>query len=98
MGLLGIAGVENMANDFDQFPLYDTLVKAGTNKMDQIWVSALATFFQNLTGYLTQNGMLIPQLTTDQRDQIDNPQNGQLIYNTTLGTAQYFKAGAWTSI
>lgn len=87
-----------MANDFDEFPTYDPLIKQGTNKMSDVWSTFMASFFQNLVGYLTQNGMLIPPLTTAQRDAIDTPQNGQLIYNTTLGTAQYFKAGSWVSI
>lgn len=86
-----------MANDFDEFPLYDSLVKKDGIHMSDIWVSFIATFYQNLIGYLTQNGLLIPQVTTDQRKQIQTPQNGQMIYNTTLGTAQYFKEGSWIS-
>lgn len=86
-----------MAQDFDQFPLYDPLIKRGTLQMSDIWIGSISTFYMNLIGYLTQNGILMPMLTTVQRDQIQSPQNGQLIYNTTLGTAQYFKAGAWVS-
>jgi hypothetical protein len=86
-----------MANDFDQFPLYDPLIKKYTEKMADTWVSFMATFYQNIVGYLTQNGILLPNLTTTQRDAIVSPQGGQMIYNTTLGTAQYFKAGVWTS-
>jgi hypothetical protein len=51
----------------------------------------------NLIGYLTAGGILMPQVTTEQRDALQNVKNGQMIYNTTLGTAQYFKAGVWTS-
>lgn len=86
-----------MANDFDEFPLYDPLVKAENNKMADGWVGAMSNFYQNLIGYLTQYGMLMPLLTTTQRDSIQTPQNGQLIYNTTLNSAQYFKNGSWTS-
>lgn len=86
-----------MANDFDQFPLYDPLIKKGTDKMSDIWIGSMSTFYMNLIGYLTQNGILMPQLTTAQRNALQSPQNGQMIYNTTLGTAQYFKAGAWVS-
>lgn len=86
-----------MSNDFDQFPLYDPLVKSGTNKMSDVWIGSLATFFQTLITYLTQGGIMLPQLTTSQRDNLQNVTNGQMIYNTSLGTAQYFKAGAWTS-
>lgn len=86
-----------MANDFDEFPLYDPLTKKGTDYMASNWVDFMATFYMNLIGYLTQNGILLPQVTTAQRDAIQTPQNGQMIYNTTLGSAQYFKAGTWTS-
>ena len=86
-----------MATDFDQFPLYDPLVKKGTDKLSDIWVGSMSTFYMNLIGYLTQGGILMPQVTTAQRDALQNVQNGQMIYNTTLGTAQYFKAGVWTS-
>jgi hypothetical protein len=86
-----------MANNFDEFPLYDPLVKKGSIYMSDIWVDFMATFYQNLIAYITQNGFMLPHLTTVQRDAIIGPQNGQMIYNTTLGSAQYFKAGSWSS-
>lgn len=86
-----------MANDFDQFPLYDPLVRSDSNKMSSLWQDFMATFYMNLIAYLTSGGVLLPQLTTAQRDDLQNVQNGQMIYNTSLGTAQYFKAGTWTS-
>lgn len=86
-----------MANDFDELPFYDELVEQDTLMMSNVWISALATQYMNLIGYLTQGGILLPQLTTAQRDGLMSPQNGQMIYNTDLGSAQYFKAGAWTS-
>ncbi len=86
-----------MANDFDQFPLYDPLLKSGTNKMSEVWTDFMSTFYMNLIDYLTQGGIFLPPLTTTQRDNLLSPRNGQMIYNTTLDTAQYFKAGAWVS-
>jgi len=86
-----------MATDFDQFPVYDPLVDTRTGKLADIWVTAISTFYMNLIGYLTAGGIFLPQLTTAQRDKLQNVQNGQMIYNTTLGSAQYFKAGTWTS-
>lgn len=85
-----------MANDFDDFPVYDKIADPNGDLSFQ-WKNSLATFFVTLTGYLTQTGVLLPQVTTAQRDEILNPQNGQTIYNTTLGTAQYLKEGVWTS-
>ena len=89
-----------MANSFDEFPLYDPLVKRGGMYMSDQWVDSFATFYQNLIGYLTQNGVMLPQLTTAQRDAIIGPQFGQMIYNTSIGSAQYYKASSpntWSS-
>lgn len=86
-----------MANDFDEFPIYDPLIREESLKMSSIWQDFIATFYMNLIGYLTSGGILLPQLTTVQRNALLNVQNGQMIYNTTLGSAQYYKAGAWTS-
>lgn len=71
-----------MAADFDDFPLYDPLIEQNSQNMSNIWVASMSTFFQTLIGYLTQYGMLIPRLTTAQRDTIQSPQEGQMIYNT----------------
>ncbi len=86
-----------MANDFDQFPVYDPIVDQDSHNLSNIWVNSISTFYMNLIGYLSQNGIFLPQITTKERDEIDSPVNGQVIYNTTLGTAQYFKAGVWVS-
>ncbi len=86
-----------MSTDFDQFPLYDPLVSTATGKLTDIWVGSMSTFYMNLIGYLTAGGIFLPPLTTAQRDKLQNVKNGQMIYNTTLNTAQYFKAGAWAS-
>ena len=86
-----------MATDFDQFPLYDPVVKKENDKLSDIWVGSMSVFYMNLIGYLTAGGILMPQVTTAQRDALQNVQNGQMIYNTTVDSAQYFKAGVWTS-
>lgn len=88
-----------MANDFDQFPLYDALVKVGSLRMSDVWVSFMSTFYMNLIGYLSQNGIFLPQLTTAQRNAIQTPQNGQMIYNTSTNEIQVWQVktgtGAW---
>lgn len=86
-----------MALDLDQFPLYDPLVEIGTNKMSPIWRDFFSTFSQSLNGYLSQYGIFMPPVTTEQRNSINSPRNGQLIYNTTINSAQYYKNGTWTS-
>ncbi len=87
-----------MANDFDQFPVYDPLIKTGTNKLSDVWISFMSTFYMNLIAYLTQGGIMLPQLTTSQRNALINLQNGQTIYNTTLDTAQYYQVSSKTWI
>jgi hypothetical protein len=95
-----------MANDLDQLPVYDPITKGHSGFLSEIWLGAFSFLIQNLTGYLTQGGILLPQLTTEERDALQSVaqigglqgvQNGQMIYNTTLDTAQYFKAGSWVS-
>jgi len=87
-----------MANDFDQMPLYDKLVSDDHIHMSEIWKDYFATFFMDLTSYLSGSGIFPPQLTTAQRDARTSTRNGQLIYNTDLDSLQYLKAGVWTSI
>ena len=84
-----------MATSFDQFPVYDALVKDDSIHMSDVWVGSMSTFYQNLIQYMTQFGILVPQLTTDQRNSILAPQNGQMIYNTTTGTFQGYQSGNW---
>lgn len=85
-----------MAQEFNQFSTMDRVVDE-KGHFTRPWSGDMDTFYQTLIGYLTPYGMLLPPLTTAQRDSIQSPQNGQMIYNTTLGSAQYFKAGVWTS-
>jgi len=90
-----------MAADFDGPPIYDELVKPG-NLMSDIWIAWISTFGQTLAGYLGQYGMFVPQVTTAQRNTIQSPQLGQMIYNTTTNELQVWqiKAGnaLWRSV
>ena len=87
-------------NDIDMPPLYDTLTKENKEHLSNIWIGWLSTFYQTLISYITSGGIFLPQLTTEERDNLESPQFGQMIYNTTLGTAQYYKPGSpdsWVS-
>lgn len=84
-----------MAQDFDQFPLYDPLIKSGTVNMSDIWTDFMSTFYMNLISYLGQNGVFVPKLTSSQRDGIKTPQAGQMIYNTSTNAPQIYQNGAW---
>jgi hypothetical protein len=98
-----------MARDFDDFPTYDPVIKDQIY-LSNVWSDFMATFIESLQEYLTSFGIFIPVLTLEQRNEIQDPQEGQIIYvsdsNTpvTPRTAQLqiwqVKAGvaAWTVI
>lgn len=88
-----------MATDFDEFPLDDPILDASDKPIfSNIWRGSISTFFQSLIGYLSQNGIFVPKLTTDQRDAIQTPENGQMIYNTTINKFQGYENGAWANL
>lgn len=43
----------------------------------------------------TKDGLLLPRLTTIQRDSIQNPPEGLMIYNTTLHCVQAYQLSGW---
>lgn len=87
-----------MANSIDQLNYYDPLVRNNSNKMSEEWISQISSLIDVLTEYLQPYGIFAPQLTTDERNTIQSPVNGQIIYNTTLNKAQIFEAGAWVNL
>lgn len=80
-----------MANDFDRFPLDDQVIKSGTLYLSAVWVTSMATFWQNLVEYLSSMGFFLPNLTQAQIDTIQAPVNGQTLYNTTVDAPQFYQ-------
>jgi len=74
-----------MARDFDFFPTYDILVKDNVY-LSNIWSDFMATFVESLRQYLSSYGAFIPVLTLAQRDSIQTPQEGQMIYVSDANT------------
>ncbi len=74
-----------MSRDFDNFPTYDVLVKEKVY-LSNIWADFMATFVESLREYLSSNGAFIPRLTLAQRNEIQNPQEGQMIYVSDANT------------
>lgn len=40
-------------------------------------------------------GILVPRMSTTARNLIEDPANGLMIYNTSVGTFEFFRDGAW---
>ncbi len=70
-----------MARDFDFFPTYDILIKDQVY-LSNIWSDFMTSFVESLREYLTSFGAVIPNITLSQRDSIQDPQEGQMIYVT----------------
>lgn len=87
-----------MARNLDDFPIYDPVIKPGTNYLSGIWSDFFATFIQSLNEYLSQNGIFVPRITSERRDELQNVVNGQMIYNTTLEKFQGYENGAWANL
>lgn len=85
-----------MARDFDNFPTYDPIIKDKVY-LSSVWADFMATFVESLQGYLSQNGVFVPRLTTDERDALQDPQDGQLIYVSDTNELQIWN-GSWTVI
>lgn len=86
-----------MAVDFDQFPIYDVITQSG-DRMSGIWITSMSTFFQTIITYLTQYGVIMPPVTTDQRDSIGTPLEGQTITNSDRKKLQVYLNGGWQEI
>lgn len=70
-----------MARDFDNFPTYDPLVKDQVY-LSNVWSDFMATFVESLREYLSARGSFVPNITLAERDEIQEPQEGQMIYVT----------------
>lgn len=82
-----------MARDFDNFPTYDPVIKAGTLYLSSLWSDFMTTFIESLRDYLSQNGIFIPNMSLAERNQIQSPQEGQLIYVTDANTPTLPRTG-----
>lgn len=86
-----------MARDFDNFPTYDPVIRDKVF-LSSIWSDFLSTFIETLQGYLSQNGISVPRITTDQRDALVAVENGRIIYNTTVNKFQGYENNAWSNL
>lgn len=89
-----------MSNDFDLLPLYDPILRDKSDLLSDVWIGSLSFLMDNLISYIGQYGFKLPNLTTAQRDQVQIPINGQLIYNTTVDAPQFYQtsSSSWKTI
>ena len=87
-----------MTAQIDQLTYYDPLIKGQPDKMSDVWIASLSYLIDTLNEYLTSFGIFAPQLTTDQRNSIQSPVNGQIIYNTSTNKFQGYENGAWQNL
>jgi hypothetical protein len=89
--------------------LYDPVTKNSQDYLNDVWVAWISNFGETLVSYLGQYGVFVPNLTTAQRNDIQSPIEGQMIYNTDLiagpprtGALQVWQVkadvGAWRTI
>ena len=57
------------------------------------YVEDVDTRFRDLINWI--ESLTVPEYTTAQRDAIDSPQNGQMIYNSTTTRFEIRQAGGW---
>lgn len=88
-----------IATGFDLPPINDPITKIRPDMLSDIWRGYLSILIDTLQNFLSQYGIFPPNLTMAQRDSIQSPQNGQMIFNTTADSMQYYKvsSGTWVS-
>ena len=86
-----------MTAQIDQLTYYDPLIKGREDKMSDVWIASISYLIDTLNEYLTSFGIFAPKLTTLQRNSIQSPIEGQLIYNTdaTLGPPRTGELQVW---
>ena len=57
------------------------------------YVEEMDTRFRDLLNWI--ESLTVPEYTTAQRDALDDPQNGQMIYNSTTTRFEIRQAGGW---
>ena len=57
------------------------------------YVEDADTRFRDLVNWI--ESFTVPEYTTAQRDALDDPQNGQMIYNSTTTRVEIRQAGGW---
>lgn len=78
-------------------PLNEKLLNPQGN-ISVSWTRHLDSQYAYISSNLSQNGYVVPSLSTVQRDALVNVGEGTLIKNTDLNKAQMYLNGAWETI
>jgi hypothetical protein len=85
----------NVIISFDAPRYYAPIVARGSNLMSDVWQQWFSTFIQQLQGYLTNQGIIVPNFTALQIPNIVNPVPGQMIYNSTTNQFEGWNGLNW---
>jgi hypothetical protein len=75
---------------------------AGNNRIVNVNQLGIGTIVPNASASLeivsSNSGLLLPRMTTAQRNSIHSPSKGLMIFNVTQGFIQYYNGTTWLSI
>jgi hypothetical protein len=89
--------VSLIQNSIDLPPSYQAISK-NDGMLTDIWNAWFNTFYQVLVSFYSQFGLILPNIDTTTRDNIINPVNGQMIFNTTTMNPEIWINGSWRTI
>jgi len=84
--------------DFSSITTVGTLTSLKVSGATVAGGSAAAHVSSALDVQSTSKGLLLPRLTTVQRNAISSPVNGLLVYNSTTNKVQARAGGAWVDL
>ena len=79
----------------NDLPLDDPIVDSNGNLTD-VWRNSLSQLTQFLADQLSQLGHFTPNITTAQRNAIQNPVNAQRVWDTDLDIPMIYEASSST--
>jgi hypothetical protein len=82
-----------------RLPIFTLLLFGSTCALAQVGIGTSAPHASAvLEVQSTQKGLLIPRMSSTDRDAITSPATGLLIFNSTTNSFQYYTGGAWAEI
>jgi hypothetical protein len=78
-------------------------IDSATNLTNTVFVDSTASLIPSSLSALveldsTTGALLLSRMTTVQKNALINPQNGMILYDTTLGSVNIYQGGTWTPV